>query len=376
MILFFDELPWLASKCSGFLEALEYLWNQHLSQARNVILIVCGSAANWIIKKVINNKGGLYGRLTEVIKLNSFTLDESMKFLQHQGIFLSHKQVAELYMCFGGVAKYLTYVLPGESSAQSINRLCFAAQGPLVTEFNNLYHSLFDSPSKHIEIVRALAEKRSGISKLELYEKVNMPTGGHSTTILEELEESGFIAINPEFLKRAKNKRLWLVDEYSCFYLSWIEEVKSGILMGHDNEYWLKMQSDPRWKTWAGYAFESLCFKHIPQIKKALGISALLTSGSQWAYKPKNKSEIGVQIDLLLDRKDDCINIFEIKFCSGIFAITKNYAKEIETKVRVFREMTKTTKTIFITFITPFGLQKNEYSTEIVNSELVLEDLF
>ncbi|MBS0654158.1 MAG: AAA family ATPase [Verrucomicrobia bacterium] len=376
VILFFDELPWLASKCSGFLEALEYFWNQYLSQARNVILIVCGSAANWIIKKIINNKGGLYGRLTEVIKLNAFTLDESMKFLQSQGVTLSHKLVAELYMCFGGVAKYLTYVHPGESAAQSINRLCFISQGPLVPEFTNLYYSLFDSPSKHIEIVRALAAKKGGVSKLELYEKLNMPTGGQSTAILEELEESGFIAINPEFQKKAKNKRLWLVDEYSYFYLSWIEEVKSGVLMGHDSEYWLKMQSEPRWKTWAGYAFESLCFKHIPQIKKALGISALLTTESQWAYKPKDKSEIGVQIDLLLDRKDDCINIFEIKFCNSLFAITKSYAKEIEAKIRVFREVTKTTKTIFITFITPFGLQKNEYSTELIHNELVLEDLF
>jgi len=376
VIIFFDELPWLASKCSGFLEALEYLWNQHLSLARNVIVIVCGSAANWIIKKVINNKGGLYGRLTEIIKLNAFTLDETMKFLQSHGITLSHKQVAELYMCLGGIAKYLTYIHPGESAAQSINRLCFKAQGPLATEFTNLYHSLFNSPSKHIEIVKALAEKKSGVLKNELFESLNMPSGGQSTSILEELEESGFIAINPEFMKKSKNKRLWLIDEYSYFYLSWIEEVKSGVLRGHDSEYWLKMQNDPRWKAWAGYAFESLCFKHIPEIKKALGISALLTTESQWSYKPQKRYETGAQIDLLLDRKDDCINLIEIKFSSGLYTITKSYAKELETKVRVFREVTKTTKTIFVTFITPFGLQKNEYSTELVHNELVLEDLF
>jgi AAA+ ATPase superfamily predicted ATPase len=162
IIIFFDELPWLASNRSGFLEALEYLWNQYLSHMRNVILIVCGSAANWIIKKIINNKGGLYGRLSEVIKLNAFTLNETEKFLASQHIPMSRKQLIELYMSLGGIAKYLTYVQPGESTAQTINRLCFTPQGQLVEEFNNLYRSLFDDSQKHINIVKELAEKKVG----------------------------------------------------------------------------------------------------------------------------------------------------------------------------------------------------------------------
>ncbi len=376
IIIFFDELPWLASKSSGFLESLEYLWNQYLSSMNNVILVVCGSAANWIIRKVINNKGGLYGRLSEVIRLNAFNLEEVEKFLVLNGVKLSQKQIVELYMCFGGVAKYLTYILPGESSAQAINRLCFSSQGPLVIEFNSLYQSLFENASKHIEIVRTLAEKKTGISKTELYKKVGMSVGGQSKLILDELEESGFITENPEFQKRVKDKRLWLIDEYSYFYLTWIERTKSSIIMGNDDDFWLKMQSESQWKTWAGYAFESICFKHIPQIKKALGISALLTSESQWVYKPKNSSEQGVQIDLIIDRKDDCINLCEIKFSSGQFVINKSYAKELETKISVFREQTGTNKTIFLTFITPFGLHKNEYSIGLVNQELTLEDFF
>lgn len=376
VVIFFDELPWLASNRSGFLQALEYTWNQHLSHLNNVILIVCGSAANWIIKKVINNKGGLYGRLSEVIKLNAFTVNETEKFLLSQNVKLSRKQIIELYMAIGGIAKYLTYVQPGDSVAQTINRLCFTSQGQLVGEFNNLYRSLFDDSQKHIQIVKGLAEKRSGVFQKDLLNSLNIPSGGQSSSVLEELEESGFIATCPEFCKKSKGKKLWLVDEYSYFYICWMEGVKSSIVLGHDKDYWLKMTSDPRSKIWAGYAFESLCFKHILQIKKSLGIAAVLTHESQWSYKPKNKSEEGAQIDLIIDRKDDCINLCEIKFYSTEFIIDQSYAKQLQHKIDVFKEQTKTTKTIFLTLITPFGLKKNEHSTELVNLEIKLEDFF
>lgn len=376
IIIFFDELPWLASKRSGFLQALEYLWNQYLSHFNNVILIVCGSAANWIIKKVINNKGGLYGRLSEIIKLNAFTLDETEKFLASQNVHLSRKQIVELYMSLGGIAKYLTYVIPGESTAQTINRLCFTPQGTLVSEFNNLYQSLFDHYSKHVQIVKELAEKKSGIILKELLENLQISSGGQISSILEELEESGFIAACPEFLKKSKDKKIWLIDEYSYFYLSWMEKIKGSIVLGNDINYWLKMNRDPLFKVWSGYAFESICFKHLAQIKKALGISAVLTHESQWSYRPKNKSEKGAQIDLIIDRKDDCINLCEIKFYQTEFTIDQAYAKELQRKIDVFKEHTKTKKTIFLTMITPFGLHHNQYYYELVNQELNLEHLF
>jgi hypothetical protein len=281
-----------------------------------------------------------------------------------------------LYMSLGGIAKYLTYVLPGDSTAQTINRLCFTPQGQLVGEFNNLYQSLFDDSQKPIQIVKGLAARKGGISQKDLLEKLQIPSGGQTSSILEELEESGFIAACPEFKKKSKNKKLWLIDEYSYFYITWMEKIKGSIVLGHDKDYWLKMQNDSRWKIWSGYAFESICLKHISQIKKALGISAVLTNESQWSYRPKDKSEKGAQIDLIIDRKEDCINLCEIKFYHTLFTIDQSYAYELQRKLTVFREHTKTTKTIFLTFITPFGLHKNEYSAELVNSELTLEDLF
>ena len=277
-------------------------------------------------------------------------------------------------MAVGGIAKYLTYVQPGDSTAQTINRLCFTPQGQLVGEFSNLYQSLFDHSHKHIQIVKGLAAKKSGIFQKDLLENLKIPSGGQSSSILEELVESGFIAACPEFFKKNRDKKIWLVDEYSYFYISWMEPVKGSIILGNDKDYWLKMNSDARWKIWSEYAFESVCFKHIAQIKKQLGISAVLTR--EWSYRPKDKSEKGTQIDLIIVRKDDCINLCEIKFYHSEFAIDQNYAKTLQNKIDLFREHTKTTKTIFLTFITPYGLRKNEYSTALVNQEIVLEDFF
>lgn len=377
VILFFDELPWLAGNRSGFLPALEFAWNQYFGRQANLILIVCGSAASWVIKKIINNKGGLYGRLTETIHLHSFSLAETEKFLLAQKVKLSRKQIVELYMSLGGIAKYLTYVLPGESTAQTINRLFFMPQGPLLGEFNNLYRSLFKGADEHIACVKGLASKKYGISQKDLLEMIALLSGGHLSAILDELEVSGFISAYPAFGKKTRDKRLWLIDEYSYFYLSWVEKIKGSIILGHDKDYWLKMHHDPHWKTWAGYAFEAICLKHLAQIKRALGIAAVLTTASQWSYRPPpGEQSAGAQIDLIIDRRDDCINLCEIKFHSGLFTIDRHYAATLRHKVELFRQQTETTKTLFLTFITPYGVTKNSFAEELVHQELTLQDLF
>ena len=142
-------------------------------------------------------------------------------------------------------------------------------------------------------------------------------------------------------------------------------------------EYWNKKYKTPAWHTWAGHAFENICLKHSGKIKKALGIGGITTSESHWQYIPKKKSEErGAEVDLVIDRADNCINLCEIKFCEEQFEITKDYAKDLERKKSVFQEITGTKKTIFLTMITPFGLKENVHSIELVNQQLTLDALF
>lgn len=375
IVLFFDELPWLATPRSGFLQALDHFWNRYMSDDPRVILVVCGSAASWMIKKVIRNKGGLHGRLTAQIRLLPFDLTETEKFLVSRGVELNRKQLIDIYMAIGGVAKYLTLVEKGQSSLQVVSQVCF--DGPLFGEFDELYSSLFENHSRHINVVKALSEKIAGLTKTQICEATGISSGGGVNIILDELEASGFIAPISAFCKKKKDTRFRLVDEYSLFYLRWIAQAKSLDLRGVDENFWLKMGNTPAGRAWAGYAFEGLCMKHMRKIKQALGIGGVTTYESEWVYRPvKNSTERGVQIDLLIDRADNCINLCEIKYSSDEFVIDKDYAAELRAKKNIFIEKTNSKKSIFLTLITTFGVKNNAAEIGVVDVEITMNDLF
>lgn len=370
VILFFDELPWLAQKRSGFLSELDYIWNLHFSKMPNVLVVICGSAASWMIKNIVRNRDGLYGRLSEQIRLNAFTLQETEEYLKAYQINLNRKQLVELYMTTGGVAKYLTLIPRGRSTAQIIDELCFTSQGPLLTEFTDLYLSLFDEAERHILIVRALATKKSGMTRTQISNATRIPTGGRLSTILTELEESGFIMSIPEFGLASSERCYRLIDEYSLFYLHWMEPKRSEILHGQASDVWTKLQASQSWKTWAGYAFKNICFKHIAEIKHALGLAGISTVHSQWS------SHQEAQIDLVIDRPDQCINLVEEKFCEGEFRVTQEYAQRLQRKKQLFKEKTKTRKALFTTLITPYGAIEDENYLSVVDNQLTINELF
>lgn len=369
IILFFDELPWLATPKSGFLQALEHLWNRHLSRKKNIVLIICGSLASWMIENVIHNKGGLHGRVTQKIRLLPFNLLETEEFLKAHHIHFDRKQLVELYMAMGGIPQYLKYVKRGKSVAQIINDVCFSPNGFLFDEFEKLYRSLYDNYQVYINIIKALAKRPSGFTMNELLREAGLESGGTASRIIESLEQAGFISYIPEFGKKKIGGRYRLIDEYSLFYLTWIAAMPKTSLEGIDEGYWIKKRGSRSWAAWSGYAFESICLKHVGKIKEALGISGVSTIESEWFSK-------GAQIDLVIDRADHCINLCEIKYNDSEFVIDKDYAKVLENKKRVFRETTGTKKTLLTTMITTHGVKKNTHSLAVVDCALVLDDLF
>jgi len=370
-VVFFDELPWLASRRSGFLSALEHFWNAWASKHSHLIVVVCGSAASWMLDKVIHQRGGLHNRITRRIRLKPFTLPEAEKYLERRRVRLDRRQVLVLYMVMGGIPHYLKEVEPGRSAAQNIDDICFASTGLLRDEFDKLYASLFEHSDRHTRVVRALAKKRQGLTRNEITQAASMQTGGGTTVLLDELVESGFIMRTVPFGRSRKETLYRLSDEYSLFYLSWIERHRSG---GKDT--WLKKQASPSWRAWSGYAFEGICLKHIQQLKRALGIEAVDTTEASWRYRPADASETGAQIDLLIDRRDGCINLCEMKHSGSEFVIDKRYAVELRNKVDAFRRVTATRKALFLTMVTTYGVKDNAYSQELVASAVEMESLF
>ncbi len=369
-VLFIDELPWLASPRSGFLQALDYFWNSYASRNSRLMLIVCGSAASWMIQRLLRDKGGLHNRVTHRMRLQPFDLAETRDFLLSRRIELTDFQIAELYMAFGGVPLYLEQVQRGESAAQSIDRVCFSPDGFLRNEFNQLYPALFDSAERHIEIVKYLAAKPSGLTRQEIADKTGQSPSGRLTTILEELTESGFVHRAAPWGKLVKDSIYRLADEYSLFYLRWIESWR------RTSKGWLSVRNTPQFRTWSGMAFEMLCLKHADQIQAALGIAGVATELSAWRYSSAGNDDDGAQIDLLIDRADNSINLCEMKFSEDEFVLDKRYAKIVRDRKGIFRRVTGTRKNTFITFVTTHGTKKNSHALDVVDSDVMLESLF
>lgn len=212
----------------------------------------------------------------------------------------------------------------------------------------------------------------------ELLKATNMQHGGRVSEVIEELEESGFIMRIPAFGKESRDRQIRLIDEYTFFYLTWIENVRSSILRSTVPavNYWNTVYKTPLWYECSGHTFENICLKHVSKIKAFLGVAGVSTEESHFLYVPKQDSKRGAEIDLVIDRADDCINLCEVKFCNSEFVIDRDYAEQLERKRNVFQEVTKTKKTIFITMITPYGVVKNEHYIGLVDQQLIMDDLF
>lgn len=368
-VVFFDELPWIDSVRSNFLEELGYWWNDWASY-QNIVVVVCGSAASWMLKKLINHKGGLHNRVTQKINLKPFTLSETKFYLESLNIHWDDYQIIQFYMSVGGIPTYLQEAKQGETPTQTIDRAFFTKDGSLRYEFTNLYAALFDNYQNHIAIIKILAEKWWGMTRQEIITKSKFNDGGGLSKILEELEASSFIMKIPCFQKKTKDFVYRLTDEYSLFYLKFIE---GKAILGKN--IWLKQSSEEKYKIWVGYAFENLCIKHAEAIKIALNILGIYTETSSYFHKGNEESD-GFQIDMLIDRADRAINLCEIKFNKDDLPMTDEMATHLRQRRERFRTITKTKKALFNTLITTYGVKHSKNSWSQIDHVITMDKLF
>jgi uncharacterized protein len=366
-VLFFDEFPWMETRGSGFVAAFEAFWNQYASQQQDIIVVVCGSAAAWMVQRVIRAKGGLHNRLTRRIRLMPFSLGETSVFLKSRGIQLDALQIAQIYMAIGGIPHYLNHIRAGKSASQNIESLCFRSTGMLREEYDSLLAALFDRDSMHQNIVKVLATSWKGLMRDELIKKAKLTSGGRVTQALDDLVLSGFVQETASWNKKSKETVYRLIDEFSIFYWTWMHNSGPDL-------HWMQIATGQRFDNWCGYAFENLCFKHLDKIRRTLGISGIQTSAGTWRYQ-SHDSAPRAQIDLLIERADRCFNLVEAKFSLKPYLITKTYASELQSKIQVFRARAKVDRPIFLTIITPYGIEPNRYSIGLSIAEVTLQDL-
>ncbi len=376
VILFFDELSWLATPRGELLETLDHYWNTQWKNIENLKLIVCGSAAAWMLEKVINDKGGLHNRLTSKILLRPYSLQQTEEFLKAKKMKLSHKNILDIYLVTGGVPYYLEFLNKSLSVEQNIQQLCFLDDAPLKDEFPQIFKSLFEQSEHHMQLIKAIANKRYGLTREGIISATKIPSGGNLNKKLNELEAAGFIRAYTPFGKQKKEKYYRVIDEYSLFYLRWIEpHASSGYAF--PRHHWHNILNTPAWNSWAGYSFEGICMKHFQEIQAALHLDRIVTLPSSWRYMPeKGVSDQGAQIDLLLDRSDDAITICEIKYSVSPYRLEKSEALNIDNKVEKFKKMTKTKKQIFVALITTQGVKPSIWLDDVVNQVVTLENFF
>ena len=360
-VVFLDELPWMDTPKSNLVSALEHFWNSWGSTRSDLMLVVCGSAASWLVKHIVANRGGLHNRLTAKIRLQPFSLHETHLFLRHKGIRWDAAIEAQCYMTTGGIPYYLNLLDKEKSLAENIDSLFFADSAMLAGEFDNLYASLFTHSEEYVEIVRALSRKKTGYTRDEILQLLHRPDGGSLTRRLNDLTECGFV--NKYFAHGRVEALYQLIDFYTLFYLHFIEPKQKTRQV-----VWRQQMLSPAYNTWCGLAFERLCFAHLEQIKQALGIAGISTQ-TYALYKD------GTQIDMVIERPDKVVNLCEMKFTDLPYALTKREAEHLRARTETLNSIFKARRTVEITLITNLSAKRNVHYNSLINKNITIDDL-
>lgn len=355
-IIFIDELSWMDTPKCDLMVALENFWNGFASARKDIVLIVCASATSWMLSKVVHNKGGLYNRLTEQIHLRTFCLGECEEYVKNSGLAFNRNQILQYYMIFGGVPYYWGFLKKGLSLSQNIDRILFEKDAPLRDEFKYLYASVFKKPENYVKIIEALGTKKVGMTREEIINAAKISNSGDLTTKLEELESCGFIRKYYAFGMKKKNAIYQLMDCFTLFYFKFLKSQPT------DEHFWTNQINTPLVNTWMGLAFERVCMEHIEQIKVKLGISGVLTEVNSWYCKADlDNGVFGSQIDMLIVRKDQVINLCEMKYSQSEYTITEKVDRNIRNKINDLITVSGTKYAIYPTIITTYGLVENSY---------------
>lgn len=361
-VVFLDEVPWMDTKGSKFIPALEHFWNSYASTDSAIKLVVCGSAASWMVKKIVENHGGLHNRLTYKLKLNPFNVGEVKEFLESKNIYWDYQMVTECYMVLGGIPYYLNLLMPGLSLAQNIDKLFFNESALLEGEFRSLYSSLFLHSEEYVSIIKVLAEKKIGFTRDEIIAALSVSDGGGVTRKLTELEQCGFIR---KYKALGRVPYLYqLADFFSLFYFTFLEKGDN-----YDSETWMHLQNTSTHKTWCGLGFERFCIANAEKIKNILGISGIAT-------KTYSVYSSEAQIDMVIERGDRVVNLFEMKYTALPYSLDKKDAESMENKMLLLQSKLKKKQNIANVLVTTSPIKQNAYSARWVQRNITLEEIF
>lgn len=364
-VIFIDEISCFDYEYSNFVKELGIFWNTIASWYDNVFLVICGSATSWMIRNVIDNRGGLHRRTTHEMHLRPFTLYQSEMYFKARHFRWDRMTILQLYAALGGVPYYFSLLDPGKSAAENIDMLFFSADAEFKNEFRRLYTSLFRNPEKYMEIIRLLSGSRSGMTRKEIATALKISSGENLTHILKDLVYCDLIILYGN--GRKKNSGIYrLTDFFTIFYLTFCDSTIT------DRAYWRHTLNTPVQNNWNGLAFERICLFHIWEIIQSLHLDTMLTTYYSW----RNKSGMPAgQIDMVIERADGITDICEMKFSRYEYTQDAEESRKLSRRIHAFQEENKNRTSLQTILITTKGLTQGEHSNDF-DKVLTLKDLF
>ena len=367
MVIFIDELPWMDTPRSGFLPAFESFWNGWCSGRDNIMLVVCGSATSWILSNLSRSKGGLYGRLTAEIKVCPFTLRECEEYFEHHDILLSRYDILQSYMIFGGIPYYLSCFQKGLSFEQNADRILFGTGPRLKDEFNRLFNAIFTNADDCKKVIRLLATRNYGYTREEIASATHLPLGGGLSDTLAALGESDFVLrYSPHGKGTGEYYRL--TDNFCRFWIKYVDSNHA------DAGFMQSNATSDIMAHWRGIAFEQVCWHHLAQIKRALGIDGVRTSVSAWNIAG-SEVQTGAQVDMLIIRGDNVVNLCEMKFCQTQYSFDMEEEQKLLHRIETLKNSLRARQNVHPTLITTYGLVPGRHSGKIQKT-ITMDNLF
>lgn len=322
IIVLFDEISWMGSKDPDFLGKLKNAWDLYFKKNPELMLVLCGSASNWIERNILSNTG-FVGRISYRLTLDELPLQDCNKFWLTMGRYISAYEKFKVLSVTGGVPRYLEEIKPELSAEENIKDLCFIKGGTLVNEFNDIFSDLFSlrSPT-YKKIVQALSNGPQQIK--DICDTLNVTQAGFISEYLEDLVKSGFITRDYTWHiasgEISKLSHFRLSDNYLRFYLKYIDKNRQRI---ENNEFAFKsLASLPGWEGIMGLQFENLVLKNRSYIKECLHISPEEVISDNPFFQRKSGRYSGCQIDYLIQTKFGGLYICEAKFSKHPIAPT------------------------------------------------------
>lgn len=322
-IILFDELQWMAAGRTKLVSLLKYYWDNQWKD-KHVLLILCGSIASFMTRKVLKSNA-LYGRINLEILLKSLPADEAALLFREKR---SKEEILKYLMVFGGVPKYLEEINLDRSFNQNINRLCFSPHGPLVNEVERLFYSQFRETQIYKKIVELL---KTGIFSLEeISRRVGISSGGGLKSYLINLEQAEIIRSFIPFGKGFKSKfrKYALFDEFLYFYFKYMEPHRRIMTEG-ESDHLFETLAGESFDLWMGFAFERFCLRHSGLLAERMGFRDVVLLAAPHFGKDDQK----FQVDLLYQRSDRVITVCEIKYRNK--PITREIIPEMDRKCRL-----------------------------------------